>query len=124
MATAKCVVMYGGGLTSYEASRRAINIYGKENVEIWFADTKTEDADLYRFNDDVERLLGIKLTYFTQGVDIWGVFKQHAIEIANRSMLKFLKRVPLREALDRLSPGANALIVARLRIAKLARFPS
>ena len=64
--------MYGGGLTSYEASRRAIDIYGKENVEIWFADTKTEDPDLYRFNDDVERLLDIKITYFSQGVDIWG----------------------------------------------------
>ena len=107
MATAKCVVMYGGGLTSYEASRRAINIYGKENVEIWFADTKTEDADLYRFNDDVERLLGIKITYFTQGVDIWGVFKQQRM-IGNSRIdpcSKFLKRVPLREALDRLSPG-------------------
>ena len=46
MVPAKCVVMYGGGLTSYEASRRAIEIYGKENVEIWFADTKTEDACL------------------------------------------------------------------------------
>lgn len=107
MVAAKCVVMYGGGLTSYEASRRAIEIYGKENVEIWFADTKTEDADLYRFNDDVERLLGIKITYFSQGVDIWGIFKQQRM-IGNSRIdpcSKYLKRVPLREALDRLSPG-------------------
>jgi len=107
MRHAKCVVMYGGGLTSYEASRRAIEIYGKENVEIWFADTKTEDADLYRFNDDVERLLGIKITYFSQGVDIWGIFKQQRM-IGNSRIdpcSKYLKRVPLREALDRLSPG-------------------
>ena len=107
MVPAKCVVMYGGGLTSYEASRRAIEIYGKENVEIWFADTKTEDADLYRFNDDVERLLGIKITYFSQGVDIWGIFKQQRM-IGNSRIdpcSKYLKRVPLREALDRLSPG-------------------
>jgi hypothetical protein len=107
MVAAKCVVMYGGGLTSYEASRRAIEIYGKDNVEIWFADTKTEDADLYRFNDDVERLLGIKITYFSQGVDIWGVFKQQRM-IGNSRIdpcSKYLKRVPLREALDRLSPG-------------------
>jgi hypothetical protein len=99
--------MYGGGLTSYEASRRAIEIYGKENVEIWFADTKTEDPDLYRFNDDVERLLEIKLTYFSQGVDIWGIFKEQRM-IGNSRIdpcSKYLKRVPLRDALDRLSPG-------------------
>jgi|GEM_PF-972493 len=107
MASPRCVVMYGGGLTSYEASRRAIEIYGKENVEIWFADTKTEDPDLYRFNDDVERLLEIKLTYFSQGVDIWGIFKEQRM-IGNSRIdpcSKYLKRVPLRDALDRLSPG-------------------
>lgn len=107
MFAPKCVVMYGGGLTSYEASRRAIDIYGKENVEIWFADTKTEDPDLYRFNDDVERLLDIKLTYFSQGVDIWGIFKEQRM-IGNSRIdpcSKYLKRVPLRDALDRLSPG-------------------
>jgi hypothetical protein len=32
MVAAKCVVMYGGGLTSYEASRRAIEIYGKKTL--------------------------------------------------------------------------------------------
>ena len=107
MVDPKCVVMYGGGLTSYEASRRAIDIYGKENVEIWFADTKTEDPDLYRFNDDVERLLDIKITYFSQGVDIWGIFKEQRM-IGNSRIdpcSKYLKRVPLRDALDRLSPG-------------------
>jgi hypothetical protein len=107
MVAPKCVIMYGGGLTSYEASRRAIDIYGKGNVEVWFADTKTEDPDLYRFNDDVERLLDIKITYFSQGVDIWGIFKQQRM-IGNSRIdpcSKYLKRVPLRDALDRLSPG-------------------
>jgi hypothetical protein len=107
MVTPKCIVMYGGGLTSYEASRRAIEIYGKENVEVWFADTKTEDPDLYRFNDDVERVLDIKITYFSQDVDIWGIFKQQRM-IGNSRIdpcSKYLKRVPLRNALDRLSPG-------------------
>ena len=65
-----CIVMYGGGVTSYEASRRAIERFGRENTEIWFADTLTEDRDLYRFNRDVEKLLGIEITRFDQGKDI------------------------------------------------------
>ena len=28
--------------------------YGLDDVEIWFADTRMEDDDLYRFNRDVE----------------------------------------------------------------------
>ena len=40
-----CIVMYGGGLTSYEVARRAIERFGHDAVEIWFADTRTEDED-------------------------------------------------------------------------------
>ena len=61
-----CIVMYGGGLTSYEAARRAIDRYGHDTVEIWFADTRMEDEDLYRFNLDVERLLNHKIKIFSQ----------------------------------------------------------
>jgi hypothetical protein len=97
-----CIVMYGGGVTSYEASRRAIEIFGRENTEIWFADTLTEDRDLYRFNRDVEELLGIGITRFDQGKDIWQVFfEQRALGNSRMDPCsKFLKRKPLREELD------------------------
>ena len=65
-----CIVMYGGGLTSYEAAKRAIERYGHSAVEIWFADTRTEDEDLYRFNRDVEKLLNHNIIVFSQGLDI------------------------------------------------------
>lgn len=101
-----CIVMYGGGLTSYEVARRAIDHYGKESTEIWFADTRTEDEDLYRFNRDVERLLGKPLRVFDQGMDIWEVFRQQRFLGNSRidPCSKFLKRVPLRKSLEKEYP--------------------
>lgn len=101
-----CIVMYGGGLTSYEVARRAIKHYGKESTEIWFADTRTEDEDLYRFNRDVERLLGKPLRIFDQGMDIWDVFRQQRFLGNSRidPCSKYLKRVPLRKTLEKEYP--------------------
>ena len=75
-----CIVMYGGGITSYENARRSIEKYGYENTEIWFADTRVEDQDLYRFNNDVEQILNKEIQIFTRydkygkEMDIWDVF--------------------------------------------------
>jgi hypothetical protein len=41
--------MHSGGLLSWASGRRAVARYGRENVELLFADTMMEDADLYRF---------------------------------------------------------------------------
>ena len=101
-----CIVMYGGGLTSYEAARRAIDRYGHDAVEIWFADTRTEDEDLYRFNRDVESILNHNIRVFDQGMDIWEIF--HKERFLGNSRIdpcsKFLKRVPLRKALEKQYP--------------------
>ena len=56
----RAIVSYSGGLTSFEAGRRAMSM-GYDSVEWWFCDTLSEDPDLYRFNRDVERLLGVKI---------------------------------------------------------------
>ena len=97
-----CIVMYGGGLTSYEAARRSIERFGHDATEIWFADTRIEDEDLYRFNRDVEEILGKKLILFDQGLDIWGIFKRERFLGNSRidPCSKFLKRLPLRKALE------------------------
>ena len=94
--------MYGGGLTSYEAARLSIDKYGHDATEIWFADTRNEDEDLYRFNNDVERILEHEIIIFDQGLDIWGVFKRERYLGNSRidPCSKFLKRVPLRKALE------------------------
>ncbi len=99
--------MYGGGLTSYEAARRAIDRYGSENVEIWFADTRMEDDDLYRFNRDVERILNHEIRVFDQGLDVWGIFRRERFLGNSRvdPCSKFLKRVPLRKELESRFPN-------------------
>ena len=81
-----CIVMYGGGLTSYEAAKRAIDRYGHDAVEIWFADTRMEDEDLYRFNRDVEELLNHKIKIFSQGLDVWEIFHRERF-LGNLSLI-------------------------------------
>lgn len=106
-----CIVMYGGGLTSYEASKRAIEKYGHDAVEIWFADTWTEDEDLYRFNRDVEKLLSHPIKVFSEGLDIWGIFKRERFLGNSRvdPCSKFLKRAPLRKALELAYPNCKCV---------------
>jgi hypothetical protein len=102
-----CIVMYGGGLTSYEAAKRAIDRFGHDATKIWFADTRVEDEDLYRFNRDVEKLLDHEIIVFDQGLDIWEIF--HRERFLGNSRIdpcsKFLKRVPLRKELEKQYPN-------------------
>src|SRR5882762_5986973 len=47
---------------------------GRENILLWFADVKKENADLYRFVHDVMDRFGGRLYYFTGGrrpEDVW-----------------------------------------------------
>lgn len=45
----KHLIFYSGGVGSYMTARRVIEKHGKENVDLLFTDTLTEDPDLYRF---------------------------------------------------------------------------
>lgn len=67
------VVSYSGGLASFFESKLSIEKYGKENCDFVFCDTKTEDEDLYRFLEDTEKYLGIKIVRLQEGRDIWQV---------------------------------------------------
>lgn len=69
------IVNVSGGLTSFEALRRTLEKYGKENTHAIFADTLIEDEDLYRFLDDQERYFGIKIERIADGRTPWQVMK-------------------------------------------------
>ena len=69
------LVNLSGGLTSFEALRRTLDAHGKENTVAYFADTNSEDPDLYRFLDDQERYFGITIERIKDGRDIWQVMK-------------------------------------------------
>lgn len=108
------IVMFSGGLTSYEAARRAIEAHGHENVRIWFADTNTEDEDLYRFNADVERILDHPIEVLdNDGVSVWDSFFKNRMMGNTRldPCSKFLKRMPLRKKLEQEYPNPDDAVV-------------
>ncbi len=67
----KHIISYSGGLASFFEAKLAVEKYGKDNIELVFCDTKTEDEDLYRFLNDTENYLGVKITRLIDGRDIW-----------------------------------------------------
>ncbi len=106
--------MYSGGITSFEAARRAIEKHGRENVRIWFADTNMEDDDLYRFNKDVELFLQHPIEIIdNDGMDVWDVFFKHKF-LGNTRIdpcSKVLKREPLRKKLKKEYPNPSDAVV-------------
>jgi len=72
----KHIVLFSGGLGSYFTTKRIIESgVDREDIILLFTDTTNEDEDLYRFMDDAEIALGIKVTKLFDGRDIWQVFK-------------------------------------------------
>lgn len=73
------IVSISGGNSSAVAAHRAIEKYGKENVEVVFCDTLWEDDDLYRFLDEVEKYLGIEITRLSDGRNPLQVFEKEQL---------------------------------------------
>ncbi len=64
------VVMFSGGIGSWAAAKRI-----RGDVVLLFADTRSEDSDLYRFIDEAAENIGAPLVKIADGRDIWQVFK-------------------------------------------------
>jgi hypothetical protein len=108
------IVMFSGGLTSYEAARRAIEVHGHDNVRIWFSDTNTEDEDLYRFNRDVERILEHPIEVLhNDGETVWDIFEWRKIMGNSRldPCSHHLKRQPLARKLKAEYPNPEDAVV-------------
>jgi len=109
--------MFSGGISSFEAARRCIGKHGRNAVELWFADTKTEDDDLYRFLDDCEKFLGVKVERFAEGRNVWQVFTDKRM-LGNTQFdpcSRILKRELLRKVLrERYPDPASSIIILGL----------
>lgn len=70
----KYLIQFSGGVGSFASAVKCCSLYGKENVELIFADTKTEDEDLYRFVDECVAYLGVPIHRLADGRDVWQVF--------------------------------------------------
>lgn len=108
------VVMWSGGITSWATARHVINQYGQANTTLLFADTRAEDADLHRWNDDAARQLG--MGFFTiadqQKRDPWKVFED-ASWIGNTRLAQcahILKQIPTRKWLDLAADPADTIL--------------
>lgn len=75
MSTARHVVMWSGGITSWATARHVIEQHGTAGVTLLFADTLIEDDDLYAFNDAASAQLGVPITRVADGRTPWQVFE-------------------------------------------------
>jgi len=69
----KHIISYSGGLASFFEAKLSIQKYGKENVELVFCDTLSEDPTLYKFLNETEVHLGLKIIRLVEGRNIWEV---------------------------------------------------
>jgi hypothetical protein len=110
----KRVVMYSGGITSWAVAYRLVKEHGTDDLVLLFADTLAEDEDLYRFNADVERQLGVPITVVCDGrtPQQVGIDRKHLgnTRVANCSHL--LKQKMCRDWLEaNMDPGKTTLYV-------------
>lgn len=106
------VVMFSGGITSWAVAARVADEHGTADLTLLFADTRVEDADLYRFNEAVARDIGVPITVLRDGRTPWQVFrdKRHIgnTRLANCSHL--LKQVPCRRWLEEQTTPDDAAV--------------
>jgi hypothetical protein len=120
------IVMYSGGITSWAVARRVVDEHGASAVTLLFADTLAEDEDLYRFNADVVRDLGLKLTVVADGrtPQQVGIDRKHIgnTQVANCSHL--LKQKPCREWLTANTDPADTTVYVGIDWSELHRLPA
>lgn len=75
MSEAARVVMYSGGVGSWAAAKRVAAQHGTDHLTLLFCDTKTEDADTYRFLRESAANVGGRLVEVADGRTIWEVFR-------------------------------------------------
>jgi hypothetical protein len=108
------VGMLSGGAGSWLACRRWIDQHGPGSLRGLFADTRMEDADLYRFLDDATAELDIPLVRLADGRTPWQVFHDDRFlgnaKLANCS--KFLKQIPAKRWVEEhTDPRATVIVV-------------
>lgn len=95
----KRVVNFSGGIASWMAARRVAEAHGTTDLVLLFADTRSEDEDLYRFVREAAADVGGELVWLDQGRDIWEVFR--AERFLGNTRVDPCSRILKREPCDR-----------------------
>ena len=103
------VVMFSGGIGSWAAAKRVTG-----DMVLLFADTRTEDEDLYRFIEEAAENVGAPLVCIQDGRDIWQVFKD--VKFMGNTRVDPCSRILKREIADRwiaehYTPGTVRIVV-------------
>lgn len=93
------VCHYSGGLSSHLAAHRIIEEVGADKCVLLFADTKSEDADLYRFIREGSAALGCELVTVADGRTIWQVFRD--VRFLGNPRVDPCSKILKRDLLDR-----------------------
>jgi len=104
----RTIATLSGGKASAYAAHLAIQKYGKENVILYFNDTKVEDDDLYRFLDDLSTHFGITITKDSDGRTPEELFYDMNMLANNRA--PFCSRVLKAERLQKFCQDGDILI--------------
>lgn len=110
----KHIVDISGGNASAVCLFRVIERFGTEDVVARFADTKSEDPDLYRFLDDVERVAGVPIVRLQDGRTKWDVFHEKGMMTNPKAggclAAYHLKKVMLRKHAEEIATPETATI--------------
>lgn len=106
------VVLFSGGVASWATARRVAERHGVADLTLLFTDTRTEDADLYRFLDDAAADVGAPLVRIADGRDIWQVFRDERFLGNTRAdpCSRVLKREQSRGWLERECDPAETVV--------------
>lgn len=120
------VVMFSGGMTSWATARQVADEHGTDDLVLLFADTLAEDDDLYRFNEDVARDIGVPVTVVADGRNPQqvGVDRRHLgnTRVANCSHL--LKQEPCRRWLEANTDPADTVVYVGIDWSETHRLPA
>lgn len=117
------IVLFSGGLASFEVANRVLTKYSEDQIQIWFFDTLIEDEDLYRFIYDAENWLGFKIKRFADGRNPWEVFRDERFIGNSRINLctRVLKTEMLEQLLKEYYPDKNAVLHFGLEDSEIKR---
>lgn len=71
----KYIVNFSGGLCSFWAAWRTVQVHGSCDTVLLFADTLVESPELYTFNTQAAALLGVPITRVSKEQTPWQLFR-------------------------------------------------
>lgn len=105
------VIQFSGGVGSALAALTIRERVGPSRMTLLIANTQVEDSDLWRFADDLSRLIEVPLVIVEDGRDPWQLF--HDVGFLGNNMFapctKYLKQIPCRNWMAKHAPPETSI---------------